>query len=79
MRAAIFDAVMPGVLIDTDSVNLSDREDAMRFYRNMPGIGVPDIYQFSNDWVIKLTGEDWNEISRIFNDYSDKMDKEYGV
>lgn len=74
-RAELFRAVMPDVLIDTDSTNLSNRDDGMRYYRNMPSIGVPDIYQFTKT---PFTEEDWREIEKIFNDYSDKMDELYG-
>ena len=77
-RAQLFDAAMPGILIDTDSVNFSDREDAMRFYRAMPEIGIPDIYQFSNDWCFSLSDSDWEEICKIFNAYSAKNDELYG-
>ena len=77
-RAQLFDAAMPGILIDTDSVNFSDREDAMRFYRAMPEIGIPDIYQFSNDWCFSLSDGDWEEIRNIFNEYSAKTDAAWG-
>ena len=50
----------------------------MRYYRNQPSIGVPDIYQFSNDEVFRLDRSDWDEIERIFNDYSDEMDRQHG-
>lgn len=78
LRAKLFDAAMPGISIDTDSVNLADHDDAMRFYRHAPELGIPDIYQFSNDWVINFSDEDWREIEKIFNDYSDKMDELHG-
>ncbi|MBE6598959.1 MAG: hypothetical protein E7638_05905 [Ruminococcaceae bacterium] len=74
-RARIFRAAMPGVLIDTDSANYASRPDAMRYFRAMPEIGIPDIYQFSNSCHITLKDEDWREIERIFNDYSDRVDK----
>ena len=77
-RAKLFDAAMPGVLIDTDSANGGDSDDAMRYYRNQPKIGVPDIYQFTNDGVLDLTKDDWDEIERVFNEYSDRMDRLYG-
>lgn len=78
LRAQLFDACLPGVLIDTDSVNFADEEDAMNFYRHMPEIGIPDIYQFSNSESFCLTDEDWVEIEKMFNDYADEMDRLYG-
>lgn len=78
LRAKLFDMAMPGVLIDTDSVNFTDEEDAMRFYRAMPEIGIPDIYQFSNTGAFCLTSEDWRQIEEMFNGYADKMDELYG-
>lgn len=77
-RASLFEAVMDGVLIDTDSVNFANRNDAMRYYRNQPKIGVPDIYQFSNSDMIQFTEEDWDEIRAIFNGYAAEMDEKYG-
>lgn len=77
-RASIFRATMPGVLIDCDSVNFADREDAMHYYKEMPSIGAPDIYQFSNDWVFRLDSADWEVITKVFNDYSDEMDRLHG-
>ena len=74
-RAKIFRAALPGVLIDTDSVNYASRPDAMRYFRTQPKIGIPDIYQFSNSCHITFREEDWREIEKIFNDYSDTMDK----
>lgn len=78
LRAKLFDAALPGVLIDTDSVNFTDEEDAMRFYRAMPEVGIPDIYQFSNTKSFELTEENWAEIEKMFNDYSDEADRLYG-
>jgi len=74
-RAEIFRTALPGVLIDTDSVNYASRPDAMRYFRTQPKIGIPDIYQFSNSCHITLTDEDWKEIEKIFNDYSDETDR----
>lgn len=78
LRAKLFDAALPGVLIDTDSVNFADEEDAMRFYRAMPEIGVPDIYQFSNTETFCLSDGDWAQIEEMFNGYADEMDRMYG-
>ena len=74
-RAEIFSAALPGVLIDTDTTNYASHSEAMRYLRHQPKIGIPDIYQFSNSCHITLTDEDWREIEKIFNDYSDEMDK----
>jgi len=74
-RAEIFSAAMPDVLIDTDTTNYASHSEAMRYLRHQPKIGIPDIYQFSNTLHITLTDEDWREIEKIFNDYSDEMDK----
>ena len=78
LRAKLFEAAMPGVLIDTDSVNFANHDDAMRFYRNMPKIGIPDIYRFSDDPAVTFTDEDWVEIEAMMNAYSDEMDEKYG-
>ena len=77
-RAAIFRATLPGVLIDCDSANYGNREDAMRYYRNQPKIGVPDIYQFTSDEVYALDEADWDDIRSAFNGYADEMDRLYG-
>ena len=72
------EAVMDGVLIDTDSVNFASRNDAMRYYRNQPKIGVPDIYQFSNSEMIQFSDADRDEIRGIFKKYAAEMDEKYG-
>ncbi len=77
-RAELFRTVMDGVLIDTDSANSSNRLDAMRYYRNQPKLGVPDIYQFSNSDMIDLSEEDWDEIRAIYNKYAAEMDSKFG-
>lgn len=77
-RADLFKAVMEGVLIDTDSVNFASRNDAMRYYRNQPKIGVPDIYQISNSDMIEFTDADWDEIRTIFRKYAAATDEKYG-
>ncbi len=78
-RASLFSAVMDGVLIDTDSANFASRSDAMRYYRNQPKIGVPDIYQFSNSPMIEFTKEDIDEIRDIFKKYAAQTDEKYGA
>lgn len=77
-RAAIFRATMPGVLIDCDSANYGCAQDAMRYYRAQPQIGVPDIYQFTSDDVYSLDEGDWDVIRRSFNGYADEMDRLHG-
>lgn len=77
-RASLFRIAMEDVLIDTDSVNFASRTDAMRYYRNQPSIGVPDIYQFSNTERIQFTEEDWDVIRKVYKDYAAEMDKKYG-
>ena len=77
-RAAIFRATLGDVLIDCDSANYGGREDAMRYYRAQPSIGVPDIYQFTSDEVYALDGADWAEIRAAFNGYADEMDRIHG-
>ena len=77
-RAEIFRATLGDVLIDCDSANYGEREDAMRYYRAQPKIGVPDIYQFSSDAVYDLDEADWDEIRAAFNGYADEMDRLHG-
>ncbi len=76
LRAKLFDAVMPGVLIDTDCADYDDREDAMRYFRNASKIGIPDIYRFFNDQYFQLSENDWKEIAQLFNAYRDRIDGE---
>lgn len=77
-RASLFRLAMEDVLIDTDSVNFASRTDAMRYYRNQPSVGVPDIYQFSNTGRIQFTKEDWDVIRKVYKDYAAEMDEKYG-
>ncbi len=76
-RAKLFDAAMPGVLIDTDSVNYGDREDAMRYFRSAGQIGIPDLYRFYSDEDFCLSEADWEEIRRLFDAYGARIDGEY--
>lgn len=63
------------LLIDTDAPGGFRRRDAMQCIRHQPDFGVPVLYG------IKLysffTDEDWEEVKKIYNEYSEEMNKKY--
>lgn len=77
-RAKLFSTVMEGVLVDADSANAGCQRDSMRYYRNQSKIGIPDVYQFSNDYGINYTDKEWDEIRDILNKYVEETDRKYG-
>ncbi|MDP2990927.1 MAG: hypothetical protein Q8O57_10235, partial [Kiritimatiellota bacterium] len=69
-RWRLFQAALPGVLIDTDGIS-SSRWETMNYFRRCPQLGVPDLYFLSGG--PGLTPEDWAETRRIWEDYSKKI------
>ena len=68
-RAALFQAVMPGVSIDTDAGSCGSRRDFMRYARECVRFGVPDLYILNPIEDCALTAEDWEEIRAIWDAY----------
>ena len=67
---------MPDALIDTDSSNRSNYREAKEYYLRAAELGVPDIYMVCDSREFKFTDEDWAEIRKVWNDYSEQKDKE---
>ena len=68
-RAELFDAMMPGISIDTDAGSGGTRRDFMRYARESRSFGVPDIYVLNPIEDSAVTAEDWEEIRLIWEDY----------
>ena len=77
-RSRLYRAMMPGVLVDSDTADFTTHDTAMRYYRIMPEIGAPDIYRFSSFGGCDLNGGDWDEIRKMYNGYAEEMDRIYG-
>ena len=68
-RAELFDAMMPGISIDTDAGSGGTRRDFMRYARECSSFGVPDLYVLNPIEDSAVTPEDWEEIRAIWEDY----------
>ena len=49
----------------------------MRYMRIAPKLGIPDLYEVSNNAALTLTDEDWAEVKEIWDKYNKKIDKQY--
>ncbi len=72
-RADLFDAVIPGILIDTDAGACGSRRDFMRYARASAEFGIPDIYILNPVGDCALTESDWEEIRLIWEKYRSKI------
>jgi hypothetical protein len=68
-RARLFQAAIPGVLIDTDGV-VSTHRETMDYMRFACELGVPDLYTLSGGPDVRFTEEDWREIREMWESYS---------
>ena len=68
-RAELFDAMIPGISIDTDAGSGGTRRDFMRYARECGSFGVPDIYVLNPIEDSAVTAEDWEEIRLIWEKY----------
>ena len=68
-RAELFDAMIPGISIDTDAGSGGTRRDFMRYARECRSFGVPDLYVLNPIEDSAVTPEDWEEIREIWEDY----------
>ncbi|MBR7033825.1 MAG: hypothetical protein IKI03_09375 [Clostridia bacterium] len=68
-RAELFDAMMPGISVDTDAGSGGTRRDFMRYARECSSFGVPDLYVLNPIEDSAVTEEDWEEIRRIWEEY----------
>lgn len=71
-RAELFNAVMPGVSIDTDAGSCGSRRDFMRYARACADFGVPDLYVLNPIEDCALTAADWEEIRLLWEAYRKK-------
>ncbi|MDF2923462.1 MAG: hypothetical protein K0R57_2376 [Paenibacillaceae bacterium] len=69
-RAALFQAAMPGISMDTDGASHTHYRDTMAYMRAAPKLGVPDLYNLSSTSEAPLTRADWEEIRLIWEAYS---------
>ena len=76
-RKRIYETVMPGVILDTDSAGYGSRRAAMSYMRLAPTLGVPDLYRLSSTQEAALTQKDWEEIRAIWEAYSARVDQRY--
>ncbi|MBQ2880879.1 MAG: hypothetical protein IJE40_01290 [Clostridia bacterium] len=75
-RCEMFHAAMPHALIDTDSSNRSNYREAKEYCLRAVELGVPDIYMVGNSREFSFTEEDWAEIRKVWEEYSQKIEKE---
>lgn len=75
-RRDLFHAALPNALIDTDSSNRSNYREAKEYYLRAYELGVPDIYMIFGNDSVQFSESDWNEIRKVWQDYSSRMDQE---
>jgi hypothetical protein len=71
-RADLFEAVMPGISVDTDAGSCGSRRDFMRYARAAVRMGVPDLYILNPIEDCALTDADWEEIRLLWEEYRQK-------
>ncbi len=57
-RAEMAQAVMPGVIVDTDGMRGRTKYETLRILLEQPAVGVPDLYYFPREF----TEEDWEAL-----------------
>lgn len=77
-RAKMFSIAMPGTLLDTDNAGFNTKRDTMRWMLSQPDFGVPDIYCVSALPSMSFDEEDLKALSRVWEEYTDRIDAEYG-
>jgi len=77
-RAALFQAAMPGVPIDTDGASHTNYRDTIAYMREAPLIGVPDLYNLSSTAEAPLAAGDWAEIRAIWERYAASLQHQGG-
>ena len=68
-------AAMPGISIDTDFPAFGNHKDCMSYIRFAPSLGVPDLYRLSDIEDCVFTGEDWDEVRRVWKEYRENLKK----
>ena len=63
-RAETADAVMPGVIVDTDGFRGRTGYETLRILLEQPSVGVPDLYYFPEDF----TEEDWDAVRNAWRE-----------
>ena len=76
-RLRVYDIACPNHSVDTDSCFSGTRYSTMRYIRHSVEIGIPDMYQITDPQGFELTKGDWDEIRKIWEDYTRKMDGEF--
>jgi len=78
-RQQLYEAAIPGVLIDADSSNRIDQREMIQYVLRGVEFGVPDIYMISNTEEVEYTEEDWVQLRKIWRAYSEKVDRQFGI
>ena len=63
------------ILVDTDGMSGARRRDAMLGFRNCTKFGIPDLYGV--ELFSFLSDDDWKEVSEIYKNYHDSIDKKF--
>ena len=70
-RKALFDAAMPGVLIDTDGGSLQSHREFLRYLKLQPELGVPALYDLfsTTDMDTPMDEQDFSKIREVWEEY----------
>lgn len=66
------------VLVDTDAPGGFRRRDTLLAVKNQPAYGIPSLYGILALYYF-LDDNDWQEISKVYHEYSVRKDTEYGI
>ena len=78
LRAKMYEAAMPGVLIDTDNAAFYSHRDTMHWLMEQDLVGVPDLYSTVTSDGSRLTEDDFFAISDMWAEYRTLTDGMYG-
>ncbi|MBE6659311.1 MAG: hypothetical protein E7604_12840 [Ruminococcaceae bacterium] len=78
MRARLFSAAMPGVLLDTDNAGYNTRRDTMEWMLAQTQVGVPDLYAARSGRGCPLDDADFAAIAQVWDAYNARIDAMYG-
>lgn len=76
MRARMYQAALPGLLLDTDNAGFSAKRDTMNWLLNQYRMGVPDLYALRGGAYCALDADDLAAIAENWDAYSRRIDAE---
>lgn len=76
-RQKLYAMAIPNTLVDTDGSGFYSRRDTLRYIRRCTELGIPDLYEISDNVNLTFTEEERAEIRNSWENYSAKIDAMY--